>query len=111
MENLSNTTDTTREKFLQDQITGLKVDHDNLQKKLEILKLELDSMLEESNKKMTAINIFSEFLAKEQASKEEEIMEWPNGKPGCEGCLCGYLNQQGHMGYGGCLEEPEPEFE
>ena len=33
-------------------------------------------------------------------------------EPGCYGCYFNYLNQQGHMGIGGCLYEPDPyEFE
>lgn len=33
-------------------------------------------------------------------------------EPECDGCYFNYLNQQGHMGIGGCLYEPDPyEFE
>lgn len=115
MENLSNNTNSvTKEKVLQNQIISLKVEHDNLQKKILCLKLEFDILQEESNKKVRAINELGEFLAQEQAAtlvasiavkQTEDRIELSNSNHECEGCRYGYLNQEGHMGYGGCLSD------
>jgi hypothetical protein len=49
---------------------------------------------------MTVLNPENEFDWEEQ-----DFIPLESGPQRCEGCEYGYLNQLGHMGYGGCLEE------